>query len=268
MIRALLVLVLLAPLPGGKALAQDGKPFRDCGDCPELVMVPAGSFDMGAPEAGKNIALARAQPVHRVTIAKPFAMGRYEVTFDEWEACHKAGACEKDPNDHEWGKGRRPVINVSVPDVEGYLTWLGKKTGKTYRLPSEAEWEYAARAGTKTLFSWGDAAGKDNANCRTCAPEISTMTYEVGQYRPNPWGLHDVHGNVWEWTQDCWNESYKGAPADGSAWRSGDCLWRVQRGGSWYYVDTNLQSAYRAKYAAAANGFSYGIGFRVVRELP
>ena len=250
------------------AEAVPGQPFRDCPDCPELVAIPAGKFVMGALQESKNTLLRRSLPAHPVTIPNPFAIGRFEVTFDEWEACRRDGGCERDPSDHEWGKGRRPVINVSVPDAEGYLAWLGRKTGKTYRLPTEAEWEYAARAGTTTLFSWGDEAGKDNANCRTCAPEISKMTYEVGRYKPNPWGLYDVHGNVWEWTQDCWNESYAGAPSDGSAWKTGDCNFRVQRGGSWYYVDVNLHSAFRAKYAATANGVSYGIGFRVVRELP
>jgi formylglycine-generating enzyme required for sulfatase activity len=249
------------------ATAADAKPFRDCAECPELVTIPAGAFDMGALEIGRNTNLKRSLPVHRVTIPKAFAFGRYETTFDEWQVCVDAGGCERKPDDHGWGRGRRPVINVSVPDAEEYLRWLSKKTGQTYRLPTEAEWEYAARAGTRTHFSWGDEAGKDNANCRTCAPEISKMSYEVGGYKPNPWGLYDVHGNVWEWTQDCWNESYEGAPSDGSAWKSGDCNFRVQRGGSWYYVDANLDSAFRSKYAATANGFSYGIGFRVVREI-
>jgi formylglycine-generating enzyme required for sulfatase activity len=268
MMGRLVFLFTLLALPALAADVEPGKVFKDCADCPELVMIPAGNYDMGALVVGKNTFLNRSLPVHHVTIPKPFAFGRYETTFDDWELCHKAGACEKDPDDHTWGKGKRPVINVSVPEVEQYLAWLSKKTGHKYRLPTEAEWEYAARAGTKTKFSWGDEAGKTNANCRTCAPEISKETYPVGGYKPNPWGLYDIHGNVWEWTQDCWNENYNGAPTDGSAWRTGDCNFRVQRGGSWYYVDVNAQSDFRSKYSALDNGFSYGIGFRMVRELP
>ncbi len=262
------VVAAIITLASTSSEAAEPKVFRDCTGCPELVTIPAGSFIMGTSKSTKNARMRRALPAHKVVIAKPFAMGRYEVTFDEWEICLKEKGCTKDPDDHQWGKGRRPVINISFPEVGKYLAWLSKKTGKTYRLPSEAEWEYAARGGTRTRFSWGDEAGKNNANCRTCAPKISKQTYEVGKYKPNPFGLYDVHGNVWEWVQDCWNTSYKGAPADGSAWVKGTCHFRVTRGGSWYYIDANLQSAWRSKYPNTANGFSYGIGFRVVRELP
>ena len=235
--------------------------FRDCRECPEMVALAAGTFVMGAD--GK---LKRERPAHAVTIERPFAIGRHEVTFDEWQVCLEAGACTRVPDDHKWGRGRRPVMNVSFQDAEDYVRWLSDRTGQTYRLPTEAEWEYAARGRTTTEYSWGDRVGTDNANCRTCAPTISHRTFPVGSYRTNPFGLYDVHGNVWEWVQDCWNPTHEGAPSDASARLTGDCRYRVTRSGSWYYVSTNLRSAYRSKFNARA--FSYGIGIRVVRELP
>jgi formylglycine-generating enzyme required for sulfatase activity len=253
--------VLLVPAPAEAGDRKAGDVFRDCDACPEMVVVPAGTYVMGEDKRHRY-----EKPAHEVTIAKPFAIGRFELTFDEWEACHADGACEKNPDDHKWGRGRRPVMNISWFDARQYLGWISKKTGHTYRLPTEAEWEYAARAGTRTAYSWGEEPGKTNANCRTCAPHISHKTYPVGKYEPNPWGLYDVHGNVWEWVEDCWHKSHAGAPADGSARSDGKCRYRVTRSGSWYYVSTNVRSGYRAKFIARA--YSYGIGLRPLRELP
>jgi formylglycine-generating enzyme required for sulfatase activity len=241
---------------------EAGEIFRDCRSCPELVVVPAGRYVMGSNDGR----FAAERPAHLVTIPRPLAVGRYEVTFEEWQACVAEGDCGHMPDDHKWGRGRRPVINVNWPAAVGYTEWLSRRTGQTYRLPSEAEWEYAARAGTTTEYWWGDAVGQARANCRNCGPEVSHGTKPVGAFGPNPFGLFDVHGNVWEWVQDCWHSSHAGAPRDGSARLDGACQERVTRSGSWYYVDTNGRAAYRSKFPAAA--FSYGIGLRVVRDLP
>jgi len=249
----------------GDARAAERKPgdtFKDCGVCPELVAVPAGAFIMGADSRYKY-----ERPAHRVTIARPFAVGKYEVTFDQWDACVDAGGCGHKPDDHKWGRGRRPVINVTVAQVREYLAWISKKTGETYRLPSDAEWEYVARAGTTTQFWWGDKVGVNRANCRNCKSEWSKKkSAPAGSFDPNPWGLYDTAGNVWEWIEDCWNVTHEGAPADASARKTGDCRQNVMRGGSWYYISKNSRSSWRFKNDARVK--SYGIGFRVIRELP
>ena len=169
LLEALAALVCLVAF-AAEAGATDRKPgddFWECQGCPEMVVVPAGSFIMGAD--GRFDA---EKPPHEVTIAKPFAIGRFEVTFDQWEVCRAEGGCDKDPDDHKWGKGIRPVVNINWAEAVAYADWLSRKTGATYRLPSEAEWEYAARGGTSTQYWWGDDPGSDNANCRTCLPEI------------------------------------------------------------------------------------------------
>ncbi len=238
-----------------------GTSFRDCPKCPEMVYVPPGSYIMGTDNGEKT-----ERPAHKVVISKAFAIGKYEVTFDEWQACLDEKACKRLPDDHKWGRGRRPVINISWFEANDYLRWLSTKTSHKYRLPSEAEWEYAARGGTNSEYSWGNKIGNKKANCRNCTKEISHQTYPVGSFEPNPFGLYDVHGNVWEWVQDCWNPNYIDAPNDGSARQTKDCRRRVTRSGSWYYFSKDLRSRYRAKYMAMA--FSYGIGFRALRELP
>jgi len=258
---AMLMAPAMAAEPGKDGAKKPGDFFSDCEDCPELAVIPAGSYLMGAGGLYK-----REKPAHEVTIPRPFAMGRYEVTFDQWKACGDGGGCARKPDDHKWGRGKRPVMNITFGDAKGYLAWISAKTGKTYRLPTEAEWEYAARAGTTTQFWWGDAIGSKKANCRDCAPTISHETYPVGTFEANPFGLYDVHGNVWEWVEDCWNPTYYNAPTDGSAWTESNCHFRTTRSGSWYYFNKNLRSASRSKFPAKA--FSYGIGFRVVRELP
>ncbi len=235
--------------------------FRDCPECPEMAPVAAGSFMMGSNENSDE------KPRHRVTISKPFAVGKYEVTFAEWDACVAAGGCGGHlPGDEGWGRGRRPVINVSWNDAKAYVRWLSRKTGKQYRLLSEAEWEYAARAGTTTRYSWGDDIGQNRANCDGCGSLWDhKRTAPVGSFPANPFGLHDVHGNVWEWVEDCDNKNYRGALSDGSAWLRGNCSSRVQRGGSWVFVPRLLRSTYRDRSRTGVRGHS--VGFRVARPL-
>lgn len=236
-----------------------GKVFRDCPDsCPEMVVVPAGSFMMGSPrgEAGRS---SNEEPQRRVTIERPLAVGKFEVTFDEWDACVAAGGCKHRPSDSGWGKGRRPVINVSWNDAVDYATWLSRRTGKQYRLLSEAEWEYAARAGTTSPYAVGTELHQHQAQI------IAKQTAEVGSFPANQFGLHDLHGNVWEWVEDAWHPNYQGGPVDGSAWKGGDTSLRVMRGGSWIYGPWDHRSAFRYKEQP---GLRYdGLGFRVARAL-
>lgn len=239
-----------------------GEIFKDCKVCPELAVIPAGTFTMGASGREKH-----EKPAHPVTIAKPFAIGIYEVTFDEWRACFEEKACKRWPDDHLWGRGRRPVINLYYSEIRQYLDWISKKTGKTYRLPSEAEWEYAARGGTRTEYWWGDDIGQGNANCRNCGTKWSGKeSAPVGSLAPNPYGLYDTAGNIWEYVQDCWNPTHLGAPADGKPRFEGKCRDRVTKGGSWYYFSKLSRSAFRYKNDVRVK--SYNIGFRVLRELP
>ncbi len=244
-----------------------GEAFRDGPTCPEMIVVPAGRFMMGSPDS-ESEALADERPQHPVTIAQAFAIGRYEVTFKEWDACVADGGCRGyRPDDKGWGLGLRPVIKVSWDHSQAYVTWLGKKTGKPYRLSSEAEWEYAARAGSTTRYWWGNDSGKNNANCGGCGSRWDgKQTAPVGSFRPNDFGLSDTAGNVWEWVEDCWNENYHGAPSDGSAWLGGNCSNRVLRGGSWSDIPRDLRSAYRLRIRT---GYLYDyLGFRVARTLP
>ena len=260
------VAVGIYPKPVARPGRAPGTAFRDCPECPEMVVVPAGSFLMGSPshEAGRD---DDEGPRHRVTIARPFAVGKYEVTFAEWDACVADGGCGGDrPDDEGWGRGRRPVVNVSWDDAKAYVRWLNRKTGKQYRLPSEAEWEYAARAGTTTRYNWGDDIGRNRANCDGCGSRWDRkQTAPAGSFPANVFGLHDVHGNVWEWVEDCRNVNYQGAPSDGSARMSGDCSSRVLRGGSWFNEPRYLRSALRGR--GRTGNRSYGLGFRVARTL-
>jgi formylglycine-generating enzyme required for sulfatase activity len=240
--------------------SRAGDSLRDCPDCPEMMVVPAGSFDMGAAATPFD------RPVHRVTIAEPFAMSRNEITFEDWDKCVAAGGCKFKPDDRGWGRGDHPVINVSWLDAKEYVGWLAQKTGKPYRLPSEAEWEYAARGGTKTPFYWGAQVGARTANCRDCQTGQPVQTLSAGTFPPNPFGLNDMAGNAAEWLEDCWNESYKGAPSDGSAWSTGQCSMRVLRGGSFDTSSAYLKSAARFRYDSDVRYF--GNGFRVARKLP
>ncbi len=238
------------PAPAAPAAAR----IRDCPQCPELVLIPAGNFTMGSTEL-----FPTEGPAHPVTIQKPFYLGPREVTFEEWDVCVAEGGCSYSPNDRGAGRGARPVTNVDWNDARQYLAWLSKKTGKAYRLPSESEWEYAARAGTTTSYPWGRAMEPNRANCNGCNSEPGSNTVATGSYPPNAFGLYDMMGNAAEWVEDCWNDSYRGAPADGTPWAKAQCPERVLRGGSFNNDPRYLRSASRFKYdfdvRFSSNGF-------------
>ena len=203
--------------------------FKDCDDCPEMVALDSGRFRMGASWFDRE-AQSDERPIVDVPIDQPFAIGRTEVTFAEWDACVADRGCNTySPDDHGWGRGRLPVIYVSWEDAESYLGWLKTKTGKDYRLPTEAEWEYACRAGTETKYPYGNQITAELANYNRAFPRPR----EVASYPPNGWGLYDMNGNVWEWVEDPWTSSHSGRPADQSARTDGDPHDRVIRGGSW-----------------------------------
>jgi formylglycine-generating enzyme required for sulfatase activity len=265
----------------GPELESGVEVFRDIDEpwCPELVVIQPGKFMMGSTEPERRWALQQGaerewvdweKPQHRVAIAAPFDIGKYQVTRGQFARFVEAtghdmsgGAASADwcfPGFEQTDP--HPVVCVSWQDAQAYIRWLSQETGQPYRLLSEAEWEYAARAGTTTRYSWGDdPPTPERANF---GMNISRTT-EVGAYPPNPWGLYDMYGNVWEWVEDCWNESYTGAPSDGSAWTSGDCSRRVLRGSSWGDYPTSLRSAFRSKIATVFR--SINIGFRVARTL-
>jgi formylglycine-generating enzyme required for sulfatase activity len=251
---------------------KPGDVFKECTDCPAMVVVPAGSFIMGSPEG--EIERGRDEgPQHRVAFARPLAVGKFAVTFAEWDACAAAGGCDGyRPGDMAWGRGRLPVVNVSWDDAMAYVAWLSGRTGKSYRLLSEAEREYVTRAGTTTPFWWGTAITSQEANYNghfsyADGPkgEYHGRVLPVDSFQPNPWGLYQVHGNVSEWAQDCFHSDYAGAPTDGSAWTSGDCSRRVIRGGSWGYEPGTLRAAYR--YGEDVDARVIFGGFRVARTL-
>lgn len=251
--------------------------FQDCADTPQMVSFKGGAFNMG-DMLGNG--LPYEQPVHEVRI-KPYAIGRYEVTAAQWQACIGAQACSALP-DSAMANTRLPVTRVTWLQAQEYVTWLSRRTHKSYRLPSEAEWEYAARAtGKSDQFTWGNnsdyacehANSFDQSGQRT-QPLWSWQiecddgypeTAPVGSYPANAWGLHDMLGNVWEWVQDCWHSDYTGAPTDGSARTSGDCTKRVNRGGGWGNHPRSLRVSNRDGDAADAR--SDGLGFRVARDV-
>ena len=254
--------------------------FQDCELCPVMVKVPAAQFTMGSPstEPGHQ---GNEEPQRLVRVMKPFAIGQFEITFDDWNACVKDGSCHEKLKDEGWGRGKRPAIQVSWEDITNdYLPWLSKKAGHVYRLPSEAEWEYAARAQGRTSFSFGstsdeicafgngaDQTAKEQNGAGSVAGCSDGFSYTapVGSFRPNQLGLFDMHGNVWEWVEDCWNESYETAPSDSAAWTAGDCESRVVRGGSWNSDVNKLRSA--ARGWNNPGGHNRSIGFRVARDL-
>ena len=246
--------------------------FKDCDQCPEMVVIPVGSFIMGSPEDEPQRG-SREGPQHQVRFAKPFAIGKYEVSFDEWDACVAAGGCNGyEPGDRGWGRGRMPVILVSFDHAKAYVTWLSELTGKRYRLPSEAEWEYAARAGTTSPLSTGATITTDEANFNgnytyngSDKGVFRQRTTPVGSYSSNAFGLHDIHGNLYEYVEDCWHESYEGAPDDGSPRVSDSCDKRTQRDGSWKSRPPFIRSAVRAWVSPIYPRDTFGI--RVAREL-
>ena len=233
-----------------------GRRFQDCPECPEMVVVPAGSFMQGAPveEEGSD---PTERPVRQVDFAAPFAIGAYEVTFEQWDACIADGGCGSyEPWTNHIGSSRanRPVRELSWHDAQAYVAWLSDHTGEAYRLPSESEWEYAARAGTSTPFHFGETISTDQAAYDGSVAygdgtvgETPLHTSPVGSFPANAWGLHDVHGNVYEWTLDCreWGGDYTDAPTDGGAWEAGDCDFRSKRGGWFYSPPAEVRSAHR-----------------------
>ena len=276
MTARVVVLAALAQVPMGAAAQQVGEVFRDCEACPEMVVVPAGSFMMGSPETEEG-RRDNEGPQRQVTIYYAFAVGVYEVTFDEWDACVRGGGCGGyEP--HDWfGRGRRPVSDVHWEDAWQYADWLTEQTGNEYRLLSEAEWEYAARAGTRTARYWGDgtreqcryangydAVARYGSGNRVGCRDRQENAAPVGSYRPNDLGLYDVLGNVWEWVDDCY-AGYEDAPADGRSSYAGDCDYRMVRGGGFYYAPNYLRSAYRRRGEAGSR--SLHRGFRVARSV-
>ena len=243
-----------------KSAPAPGETFKDCESCPEMVVAPSGEFTMGATDTEYE------KPPHKVTIAKPFAIGRHEVTFAQWDACVAAKACKADIDDHGFGRAQAPVIDVSWDEAQAFLKWLSAQSRKSYRLPSEAEWEYAARAGSRSAYSWGAAVGSGKANCSDCSPTPPLATLPVGSFRPNAFGLYDTAGNAAEFVDDCWNATYKGAPADGSAWHTGQCQLRVLRGGAFGTKANSARSSARFRYDRDVR--YYTNGFRVARDLP
>ena len=261
--------------------------FRDCPHCPVMVMIPAGSFLMGSPETEEGRE-GDEGPQREITIRAPFAIGVYEVTFEEWDACVSDGGCDGYRPPDWWGRGRQPVTEVSWRDARAYVEWLSKATGHSYGLPSEAQWEYAARAGTRTARYWGESAeeqcryanGFDRVLARTnrnglamfeeygltyprCSDGQGDGTAPVGSYEPNAFGLHDMMGNLTEWTDDCWNPDHSGRPEHGGTRFSGDCSRRVLRGGTWGYPLEFLRSAHRFQFELEHR--DNGLGFRVIR---
>ena len=245
--------------------AIPGSTFREAlrsgGEGPEMVVIPAGRFRMGCLSNDEDC-FGSEKPVHEVTIATPFALSAHEVTFEDYDRFTYPNKVD----DEGWGRGTRPVINVSWDDAQDYVEWLSAQTGGEYRLPSESEWEYAARAGTTTKYSWGDEIGVNRANCDNfdCGDRFE-YTAPAGSFRANGFGLHDMHGNVNEWVADCRNGSYSGAPTDGSAWLHGECGVRVLRGGSWVGNPRYHRAAFRDWVTTVVR--NYNVGFRVARTL-
>jgi formylglycine-generating enzyme required for sulfatase activity len=250
---------------------QAGDVFKDAPFAPEMVVVPAGSFVMGSPKDEPNRDRNEG-PLHEVRIAKPFAVGRFAVTFEEWDVFVAAEDYGHRPTDGRWGRGRRPVINVSWDNALAYMAWLSGKTGERYRLLTESEWEYVARAETDTPFCLGKTISTEQANYDGNHPyengkkgEYRRKTVPVDSFGPNRFGLYNVHGNVWEWVEDRWHGTYGGAPSDGSAWIDGRAATRVLRGGSWFSEARFVRSASREKDTPDA--IADDRGFRCARDL-
>ena len=256
---------------------KPGDTFKECANCPQMIVVPAGSFMMGSPE-NETGRYSNEGPQRLVTIATPFAVAKFEITAEEWSACVAHSGCEGlvDPGvgyavllryylNVTHSDSPTPQTKVSWDKATRYVAWIAKLTGKPYRLLTEAEWEYAARAGKQTRYSWGDEIGTGNASCNGCGQD-QLATYLVGRFAPNEFGLYDMHGGVSEWAEDCYHDKYDGAPMDGSAWAAGgSCADRVLRGGSRGDVPERLRSASRS---GNPSGFEHdNLGFRVARTL-
>ncbi|HUZ71958.1 MAG TPA: formylglycine-generating enzyme family protein [Stellaceae bacterium] len=297
----LLALFLLADifvvLHAASAEERPDREFRECTKCPEMVAIPAGKFVMGSPATERG-RFDDEGPQHTVSV-RAFALGKYDVTNAEFLTFLRDTAYQPKPCDRilvlSWkspGHGLayppgltdpplEPAACLNWNDAQAYIAWLNGKARSRdpsrryrdgpYRLPSEAEWEYAARAGTTAARWWGHAIGRGNANCDGCGSQWDDkLIAPVGSFAPNPFGLYDMLGNVWQWVEDCWNDSYVGAPTDGSAWTTGDCSKRVLRGGSWSNLPVFIRAATRSRADAAGGDFDYSsyAGFRVARTLP
>jgi len=261
---------VLKPQPAAKPAPQPVSPqpvqhrrieeLHDCPSCPVLLALPAGSFTMGENRGDRS-----EKPAHKVSIRQAFAIGKYEVTVAQWNECVDAGACSFKP-ELDNPKDNSPVRDISWSDAQEYVKWLSKVTGKSYRLPTEAEWEYAARGGTETRFWWGNKVGVGHADCKQCGGQWNKTAPAVTDAFPaNPFGLHATSGGVWEWVADCWHKTYKGAPKDGAAWRKSDCRENVIRGGAWRNDASYVHSASRFKYDTHVRYLMNG--FRVARTL-
>jgi formylglycine-generating enzyme required for sulfatase activity len=249
-----------APVPASTKAVAAGTDIKDCPACPTLVAIPTGTFTMGS-----NTSDPSEKPAHQVTIDTPFAIGRYEVSVQEWEACAAAGGCQKiaqRPNTSP----NAPMRDVSWDDAQQYVKWLSSASGKPYRLPTEAEWERAARGGTATRYWWGEQMAQGKANCKECGkPWAEDAPANVGSFGANPYGVYDTSGSVWEWVADCWHNNYKGAPDDGRVWDDANCRVRVIRGGSWREGAPYMVASTRFKYDASVRHSQNG--FRVARSL-
>jgi formylglycine-generating enzyme required for sulfatase activity len=245
---------------------EPGKAFKECPTCPEMVVVPPGSFVMGSTkeEVGR---FPDEGPQRKVTISQQFAVARFAVSFEEWDACLADKGCNGfAPATKLGSQGKQPVTGISWPDAKAYAAWLSSKTGKSYRLLAEAEREYVARAGSTTTYWWGDEIGKGSANCDGCGSIWDgKQSAPVGSFRPNAFGLHDLHGNVWEWVEDCYEGNYQGSPNDGSARTTGNCVSRVLRGGAFNTPPRSLRSANRGRFRSDVRFLD--IGFRLARAM-
>lgn len=250
---------LMGLFAAAAAFADPVKTFRDCPTCPEMVVIPAGSFLMGTPDsvrsAPNDSSNDKEKPVRTLQM-KSFSLGKYEVTQAEWVAIMGENPSESEGKD-------LPVDHVSWEMAQSFVEKLSKLTGKKYRLPSEAEWEYAARAGTSKEYYDSDEIASLDAHAWFNA-NSDKEAHAVGQKKPNRFGLYDMHGNVWEWTQDCWNPNYQGAPATQTAWEEGNCESRVNRGGSWFNVARMLRSAFRSRFSSSLKSPYFGV--RVARS--
>ncbi len=251
-----------APPPVATAVvAHQTGGSSDCDNCPDMVVVQPGSFSMGDARGDRS-----EKPAHRVTLRKPFAIGRYEVTLAQWNACVQADACRAIADTSGWSD-KSPARDLSWVDAQRYVRWLSKLSGQNYRLPTEAEWEYAARAGTSSRYWWGEKIEPGKANCKGCGGDWNNdAPVNVDALPPNPFGIYGMNGGVWEWVEDCWHKDYTGAPTDGSAWTSSDCRENVIRGGSWRNDSTYAHSASRFTYDTAVRYILNG--FRVAKSLP
>ena len=247
--------------PAATPNTTPGKTFKDCPTCPEMVSISPGQFVMGSAKGDPS-----ERPAHRVTLARPFAIGKFEVTVAQWKECVKAGDCKNFPAKADTSDNA-PIRDVSWDDAQEYVKWLSGISGQKYRLPTEAEWEYAARGGSTSTYWWGDKVIAGKANCKDCGNNAwdRNKPADVGTFDANPYGIYDMNGNVWEWVSDCWHKNYKGAPANGSSWEQDNCRKRVIRGGSWRNDKSYVHSASRFKYDAYVRYIQNG--FRVARSM-